>query len=71
MKYKDIFKKWWFWIIVIVMAGINSYLVYLDYSSISLMEIIGALIFDFLIIFIIYSILWCLAYILSKTFNRK
>ena len=71
MKYKDMFKTWWYWTTLLVFVAIHSYMVYLDYGKIGLIEIIASFIFNFIIFWVLFSIFWLLAYGMKKTFNRK
>ena len=66
MKYKEIFKKWWFWIILAILSlykiiqNINSY------GRLFLAGYLGTIIGAFMFIFTIYTIL----FLIIKLFNK-
>lgn len=71
MKYKKLFKSLWFWIPFLIFIIIHIYMIYLEYGTIGLIEIIAAFIFDFIILGSIASFLWLISYGMQKTFYRK
>lgn len=67
MKYKNIFKKWYFWVLI-VMYSLMSIINHINtFGNIFIVEILGIFIGSFVIIWIIASLI----YLIVKIFNRK
>lgn len=67
MKYKDIFKAWWFWLLIAVNLAFEIVGHLQTIGKIFIVEIIGYFIGSFVIVWVMVSI----GYGIVKLFHRK
>lgn len=70
-RYKDGFKTWWFWIVVICLSILNLINDYHFYGNIFLAEILGIVLGNILLTTVIYSGGFLALKLTRKIFKKK
>ena len=70
MKYKEIFKKWWFWIVLTVLSIYKIIQNIASYGRLFLAGYLGIVIGTFIFIFTIDTIFFLIIKLLNKLFKK-
>ena len=71
MKYKDIFKSWWFYVTIVVYALFTMFTNTISYGKLFLVEYLGIFIGSFVVILISTSIIFIIGKLFKKIFLKQ
>lgn len=71
MRYKQIFKRWWFWLLVILEFVLNIYAQLKVYGYLFLVEYFGIAIGSFINITLLASLVWLICKGIGKLRKKK
>jgi len=71
MKYKDIFKSWWFYALIVVYFLFKVFTDLQEYGSLYFVEYIGILLGSFIGIWFFVSLIWLIGKGFKKIFKKR
>lgn len=70
MKYKEVFKAWWFYLIVLLYSVYSIIINLNEYGKLFFVEYIGIFLGSFLGALVFYSVIWCLCVFFNNIIKK-